>query len=102
MTRARSLIRNILGGIGFGLALACPADAQALGDANCPGGYYFDPGYRVCVPMGYVYAPEDYGYDPGYGYAPPYYGQYYVFIDRRHRDHDRDRHRHDDHDRSGR
>jgi hypothetical protein len=101
VSKARSLIGSIL--LFGGLAVAQPAIAQALGDANCPGGYYFDPAHRVCVPYGYVYTPQDYSYDPGYGYgyAPPYYGQYYFFANRRDHDHDRDhdRDRRERHDR---
>ena len=40
MSKARSLIGSIL--LFGGLAVAQPAIAQALGDANCSGGYYFE------------------------------------------------------------
>ncbi len=100
MRQARSLIGNFLLLSAVTIGLAAAARAQALGDADCPGGYYFDNAYRACLPYGYVYAPGDsapgyYSYDPGYAYAP-YYGQYFVFVPRHDRDHDRDRRR--DHD----
>jgi hypothetical protein len=82
-----SLLRKvlILLGIGVGLAVAQPAFAQALGDADCPGGYYYAPGYDVCFPYGYDPA---YGYDPGYAYAPPLYEPFDLFLDGR-RNHER-------------
>lgn len=76
-----SLLRKalLLAGIGVGLALAPPVSAQALGDADCPGGYYYAPGYNICVP---------YGYDPSYAYAPPIYEPFGLFLDgRRNHDH---------------
>jgi hypothetical protein len=48
------------------------ASAQALGDADCPGGYYFHPAYSLCIPYGYAYLPPDYGYSPPIYVAPPY------------------------------
>lgn len=91
MTKARFLAGSILLLGGFGLALAS-ASAQALGDADCPGGYYFDPASRVCVPIGYTYAPE---YDPNYVYAPPFYDQFYFLGDPREHRRDRDGNRRD-------
>jgi hypothetical protein len=76
-----SLLRKVLllAGIGAGLALAQPVSAQALGDADCPGGYYYAPGYNICVPF---------GYDPSYAYAPPVYEPFGLFLDGR-RNHNR-------------
>jgi hypothetical protein len=98
VSTARSFVRNILliGGIAALSATAAPASAQALGDADCPGGYYYYPAYRICVPYGYTYVPDYYAD----GYAPPIYGPTYFFL-RERRDHDRDRghdqrRRHDD------
>jgi hypothetical protein len=94
-----SFARNILmiGGIAVAAANVAPAHAQALGDADCPGGYYFYPAYGVCVPYGYAYVPDDY---PPPIYAPQPYGPTYLFLGEG-RDHDRDRRsgqhrRHDD------
>src|SRR5690349_11767341 len=63
--RTSSRLRRVLllAGIGVGLMVAQPVSAQALGDADCPGGYYYAPGYNVCFP---------YGYDPRYAYDPGY------------------------------
>ena len=82
---ARFFLRRVLlvAGLAVGSVHAMPALAQALGDADCPGGYYFDPAYRVCVPYGYAYVPD---YD-AYTYAPPFYGPTYLFLSRPH-DHD--------------
>jgi hypothetical protein len=102
MGHARSLMGSVLllGAIGAGWAAAPPALAQALGDADCPGGYYYYPAYNMCVPYGSVYAPN-YAPDYGYDYPPPFYGYGpYVVIqpqrrdrdDRRRFDRDRDRH----------
>lgn len=100
VNKVRFVLRTILivGAIGVGAALTRAADAQALGDADCPGGYYFDAAHRLCVPLGYVYTPPDYGYDPGYAGAPLYDGPYYVFIQRHHHDRHRDRDDRDRHD----
>jgi hypothetical protein len=94
-----SFARNILMicAIAVACATAAPARAQALGDADCPGGYYFYPAYGVCVPYGYAYVPDDY---PPPFYGPQLYGPTYLFLSER-RDHDRDRRsdkhrRHDD------
>ena len=86
----------MIGGIAVAFANVAPAHAQALGDADCPGGYYFYPAYGVCVPYGYAYVPD---YPPPI-YAPQPYGPTYLFLDER-RDHDRgrradQRRRHDD------
>jgi hypothetical protein len=100
----RSSTRNVGALIASGLFLAWsvapPASAQALGDADCPGGYSYNRAYHICVPYGWVYVPQ---YAPeDYGYAPPIYGPSYIIIqqhdrdDRRRRDRDRDHDRHDD------
>ena len=80
MRPGKFLLRSILvtGVAAFVAAHALSASAQALGDADCPGGYYFHPDYAVCVPLGTAYLPPDYGYSPPI-YAP-LYGQPYVFL----------------------
>jgi len=82
------LLRSIWvsGVVAFFAAHALSASAQALGDADCPGGYYFHPDYSLCVPLGNPYPPPDYSYSPpDYSYSPPIYmtplyGQPYVFL----------------------
>jgi hypothetical protein len=86
----RLLMRRLLlcGVAGFWAAWAVPASAQALGDADCPGGYYFHPAYSQCVPYGSEYLPPDYAYAPPVYMAP--YGPNYLFLGGP-IDHDRDR-----------
>jgi len=82
------VLRSILvsGVAAFFAAHTPSASAQALGDADCPGGYYFHPAYSLCIPYGYTYLPPDYGYSPPI-YLTPFYGQPYVFLSEpRHRD----------------
>jgi hypothetical protein len=97
-----SSIQNLLylAVVGLALPAAGPALAQALGDADCPGGYSYNRAYGICVPYGSVYVPNYYDY--GNPYPPPFYGYGpYIVIqpsdrhrEHRHdRDHDRDRDR---------
>ena len=87
MSFGKFLLRSFLvsGVAAIVAAHTLPASAQALGDADCPGGYYFHPDYSLCVPLGHPYPPPDYSYSPpDYGYSPPIYatplyGQPYVF-----------------------
>jgi hypothetical protein len=86
----RLLMRSVLlcGVAGFWAAWVVSASAQALGDADCPGGYYFHPAYSLCIPYGYEYLPPDYAYAPPVYVTP--YGPNYLFLsgpidrDRRH------------------
>ncbi len=50
---------------------ALSAMPQAMGDADCAGGYYYDSTYRLCGPLGFVYQPGDLAYDPANGYYLP-------------------------------
>ena len=81
-------MRSVLLGLaGFWAAWAVPASAQALGDADCPGGYYFHPAYSQCIPYGSEYLPPDYAYAPPVYVTP--YGPNYFFSGPIDRDRDR-------------
>jgi hypothetical protein len=75
VTRARVLI----GGALLLGAISGPAVAQILGDADCPGGYYYYPGYGICVPYGSVYVPNA-GDAPPPLVGPSYVGPSYLVI----------------------
>ena len=81
MRPAKLMLRSILvsGVAAYFAAQASSASAQALGDADCPGGYYFHPAYSLCIPYGSAYLPPDYNYSPPID-VTPFYGQPYVFF----------------------
>jgi hypothetical protein len=81
VSRGKLLLSSILVSsvAAFAVAHTLSASAQALGDADCPGGYYFHPAYTLCIPYGSAYLPPDYGYSPP-GHVTPFYGQPYVFL----------------------
>ena len=82
MSSSKFLVRSILasGVAAFVAAHSLSASAQqALGDADCPGGYYFHPAYSLCIPYGSAYLPPDYNYSPPVD-VTPFYGQPYVFL----------------------